>query len=77
MRLTKRHIGGVFDCRGSDGSWVYQLIDIKGKELLFSVIGTTRYEVDTNKYGDWRPFKPQPVDSRRVEWGWKDARRPL
>lgn len=77
MKLTKKHIGQLFDNRGSDGSWAYQLVAIKGKELLFYVLGDSRYEVDSNKYNDWRPFEPQIELHRkdRIVQEWRIARR--
>ncbi len=65
MKLTKKHIGKLFDVDGSDGSWCYLLVDVKGKELLcYGMNGT--YAICTNKYADWRPFKPQKF--KRLFW---------
>ena len=76
MTLTKKHIGKLFDVSGGDGSWCYQLVDIKGKELLFYCFTRGEYEVDTNKYKDWRPFKPtNPWPKEWLKWGWERARR--
>lgn len=76
MELAKKHIGGLYDCRGSDGSWAYQLIDVKKGELLFYVFGSLgRYEIDSAKTNDWRPFKPQPRDPVWDLGGWETARR--
>lgn len=72
MKLTKKHIGGVFDVRGSDGSWAYVLVDIKGKEALFYSIGGDFWALE-NKWDDWRPYKPQEFRTR--EEAWKMARR--
>ena len=76
MKLTKKHIGKLFDCRRSDGSWAYQLLDIKDGKLLFYVFGSfpPRYEIDQQSYTDWRLFKPQPRDPRWDQDAWSLAR---
>lgn len=69
MRLSKKHIGQLFDTVGGDGSWVYELIDIKkGKNLFYSFDGT--YYSDPNKMSDWRPFKTQKFPKNWVHFGW-------
>jgi len=73
MRLNKKHIGQLFDVRGSDGSWFYQLVDVKGSDLLFYCDGN--YEIDTNKYADWRPFGCKEHTKKEIVYGWKTARR--
>ena len=76
MKLAKKHIGRLFDNRGSDGSWAYQLIDIKGRDLLFYVFGSdNRYEIDTNDYSDWRVFQPTRRDKAWDVGAWYKARR--
>lgn len=77
MILTKKHIGRLFDTQGGDGSWAYQLIDIKGKELLFYSVNDGKFEIDSNKYRDWRPFKRYENNwpMRHVKLGWKSGRR--
>lgn len=77
MKLTKKHIGGLFDVRGSDGSWAYQLIDVKKGELLFYVFGSSpsRYEIESNRHTDWQVFQPQPRDPVWDIEGWKTGRR--
>lgn len=72
MKLTRKNIGQLFDCRGGDGSWAYQLIDIKGKELLFYSIGGDFWAFKKT-YTDWRPFKSQEFYTR--DEAWKMARR--
>lgn len=67
MKLNKKHIGKLFDVTGSDGSWAYQLIDIKGKEALFYSIGRDFWALE-NKHDDWRPFKPQMFRSAKDCW---------
>ena len=76
MKLSRKHIGGLYDNSGSDGSWAYQLIDVKKGELLFSVFGSTenRYEIDTNHYADWRRFKPQRRNKNWDTGAWEAAR---
>ena len=75
MKLTRKHIGGLFT-NGDDGSWVYQLVAIKGKELLFYTFDRDRYEVDTNKFADWKRFQPRkPWPKNWIEYGWATARR--
>lgn len=75
MKLSKKHVGQLFDVQGADGSWCYELIDIKGKELLFYSYGG-RHEVDSTKYTDWRPFVPRyNLNKDWVKLGWETARR--
>lgn len=74
MRLTKKDIGQLFDNRGADGSWHYQLVDIKGKELLF-YSSSGRFEIDSNKFSDWRPFEPALPHKEIIKNGWKTGRR--
>ncbi len=75
MKLTKKHVGKLFDVRGGDGSWAYQLVDIKGKRLLFNVVGDVRrFEIDTNKLEDWRPFVPAPFSKEDIQKAWATAR---
>ena len=76
MNLTKKHLGGLFDTKGADGSWAYQLLDVKGKELLFYVFGSNnRYEIDTNEFHDWRKFRPSRRDKRWDMGAWESAGR--
>lgn len=67
MKLTKKHIGKLFDCAGGDGSWAYQLIDIKGKELLFYSLGGDFWAFK-DTYIDWRPFETQEFRSKKESW---------
>jgi hypothetical protein len=69
MKLTKKHIGQLFDCRGGDGSWAYQLIDIntKTKEVLFYAMDG-EYWAFKNTYTDWRPFEPQEFRDKKEAW---------
>lgn len=64
MKLTRKHIGRLFDAEGADGSWCYQLVDVKGGELLFYKFDGS-YEIESNTFNDWQPFKP------RKAWKWK------
>lgn len=75
MKLTRKHIGQLFDVHGSDGSWCYELIDVKKGELLFYTM-SGRHEIEPATYTDWRPFVPQyHLNKRWVEYGWETARR--
>lgn len=76
MKLTRKHIGGLFDNEGGDGSWAYQLVDVKKGWLLFSVVGEPlRYEADKQIWHDWRPFKSQSPTRSEITRGWETARR--
>lgn len=75
MKLTKKHIGQLFDVKGSDGSWCYELIDIKGKDLLFYAFNG-RHEIDSNEFSDWQPFVSRYHKNKIwIGYGWQDARR--
>ena len=74
MKLTKKHIGQLFDV-GGDGSWVYQLVDIKKGWLLFYDFNGRYVKERVGSYSDWRKFIPQnpwPKDWQR--YGWTIAR---
>jgi hypothetical protein len=75
MKLTKKHIGQLFDCRGGDGSWVYQLVDInpKTKEILFYSLSSGDFWVFKDEYTDWRPFETREWFTKKQAWA--DARR--
>lgn len=77
MKLTKKNIGQLFDVRGADGSWAYQLLDIRKGELLFYVFGSApaRYEIDSQKVNDWFPFKPRKRESTWDIGAWDQGRR--
>lgn len=78
MRLTRKHIGQIFDVRGGDGSWVYQLMDVRKGELLFYGFAADRYEIDDAKYNDWQPFEPQKWWSKtHKKMGWQIGRRSI
>lgn len=75
MRLTKKHIGQCFDTRGGDGSWCYQLLDIKGKKLLFYSWPSERFEIDTNRLNDWRAVSQfKKFSDKQINKAWKTAR---
>lgn len=77
MKLNKDHIGDAFDNRGSDGSWHYILLDVKGDKLLFLSQPGDRFEIDTNKYHDWQryvPRLPKYPSHEEVKGAWKTAR---
>lgn len=76
MKLKRKHIGKLFDCRGADGSWVYQLIDIRDGELLLYSLTSGLFEIESRKHKDWRRFRPQTLfDAAQTEDGWKKGRR--
>lgn len=76
MKLKKKHIGGVFDVEGADGSWAYQLVALTKDEALFYVIDTDRFEIESRKYHDWRPFQGRMEFSKKsIAEAWKTARR--
>lgn len=77
MRLTKKHIGGLFDIEESDGSWCYQLIDVKKNELLFYTFSNDHpLEIEPSSYKDWQPFIPAyHLNKRWIKEGWKTGRR--
>ena len=77
MKLTKKHIGGLFTVHGSDGSWAYQLIDVNKGNLLFYVFGSTpsRYESEPDTHTDWQIFKPRKRDAVWDTGAWEQARR--
>lgn len=75
MKLTKKHIGQLFDIHGSDGSWCYELIDVKRGELLFYGFGG-RHEIEKAGYRDWRPFVPRyHLNKDWIKYGWETGRR--
>ena len=74
MKLNRKHIGGLFHIDSSDGSWVYQLVDVKDGWLLF-------YEFDGDYYkekagaDDWVRFKPHsPWPENQLRYGWLSAK---
>ena len=74
MRLTKKNIGQLFDVDGGDGSWCYQLIAVKGKNLLFYTFNNQhQYDIGSNHFNDWRPFEPQEFSQQNIAYGWKEG----
>ncbi len=71
MKLTKKHIGQRFDNKGADGSWSYTLVDVKGEKLLF-FSSNGKWEVDSNKYGDWKLFNS--FSKKDIKYGWMAGR---
>lgn len=70
MKLTKKHIGQLFHVRGSDGSWVFQLVDVWRNWVLFYDFHGT-YVKEKNTHDDWQPFKPRkpwPIKWRVLGW---------
>lgn len=75
MKLTRKHIGGFFDVRGGDESWVYQLVGIKNGKLLFRVFTNSyKYETDFVHQHDWRVFKSCIPHGTELKQAWKVAR---
>jgi hypothetical protein len=75
MKLTRKHIGKLIHVSGSDGSWAYQLLDIKNGEVLFYDLGGKFEIAPQNKYDDWAFFKPATDYKEWIEYGWKSGRR--
>ena len=77
MKLTKKHIGGLFYIEGSDGSWVYQLADVKNGRLLFFEIGDGKnnwVKERVGEYSDWRPFTSLGKYAKEhIKEGWNIA----
>lgn len=76
MKLTKKHIGGLFDVYSSDGSWFYQLVDVKDGKLLF-YSSSDNWEIEFQaKYNDWRIFAPQKrsFSKAKIKYGWETGR---
>lgn len=74
MRLAKKHIGKLFDVKGSDGSWAYQLVDVWRTWLLFYDL-SGNYVKEKNGHTDWRYFKPRKPWP--IKWrvkGWETAK---
>lgn len=75
MKLTRKHIGGLFDVRGGDGSWAHQLIDVKNGDLLFYAMDGKFWIEKQGAHDDWRPFKKREPDPSLVKYGWQHAKR--
>jgi len=59
MKLTRKHIGQLFDNHG-DGSWVYLLVDLTKDWLFFYCFANAEYTVIATKENfDWTPFNPR------------------
>ena len=74
MKLTKKHIGQIFDVDGSDGSWWYRLLDVKNKRLLFQDNDGKYWIEDQGRYHDWKPIGDE-VHKKNVREGWKKGRQ--
>jgi len=71
MKLTKKHIGQLFDNYG-DGSWMYQLVDVNKKgHLLFWSFTCDGFVIDDHT--DWQPFVPNVNlwSEKQIKEGWK------
>lgn len=74
MKLGRKHIGQLFDLGSSDGSWVYQLVDVKKGWLLFYTFGGY-FKERVGEHNDWQPFKPlKPWPKNWLESGWLTAK---
>lgn len=74
MRLTKQHIGGLYTIRGADPDWVYQLIDVRSRWLLFCTFDGYFYKERTGRE-DWVPFKPMKKwPDLKLEYAWSIAK---
>lgn len=77
MYLTKKHIGKLVHTAGSDGSWVYQVIDIRDGWALFYSFDNRYWKENIKLHDDWRIFKPQPWSKGWIERGWETAKETL
>lgn len=74
MKLTKKHIGGLFSV-GGDGSWTYQLVDVKDGWLLFYGFDCEYFKERVGEHDDWERFKPRkPWPKNWKEYGWTIAK---
>ncbi len=74
MKLKRKHIGRLFNTKGADGTWVYQLVDIKDGWLLFYNFERGFWKERYGEYKDWQEF--EPVKKWPKEWkqkGWDNA----
>jgi hypothetical protein len=78
MKLQRKHIGQLFGLRSSDGSWVYQLVDVKKGWLLFYTFHAgehSYYKERVNSHSDWIRFEPvNPWPKNWKEYGWLSAK---
>lgn len=75
MKLTRKHIGQLFNVAGADGSWVYQLADVKKGWLLFYDFRGSYYKERTGEHHDWQPFTPEKWWSNgQLAYGWRTAK---
>lgn len=80
MKLTKKHIGKLVT-NGDDGSWVYQVVDVKKGYILFYGFGSSAvgedpyYKEQVGKWDDWHLFIPRKLWPKKwVQLGWKTAK---
>lgn len=75
MKLTHKHVGQLFHVQDSDGSWVYQLVDVWRGWLLFYDFHGTYVKEKIGKHSDWERFVPtKPWPRRWKAWGWQSAK---
>ncbi len=74
MELNKSHVGGLFTTKGADGTWVYQLVDVKGGWLLFYDFDGKYEKERQGNHRDWQVFKPTtPWPKKWKQYGWEGA----
>lgn len=75
MKLTKKHVGSLFNVEGSDGSWVYQLVAVSRTHLLFYDFHGTYVKERKGEHKDWLQFEPtNPWPESWVKYGWLGAK---
>lgn len=75
MKLTRKHIGQLFDTTSGDGTWCIQLLDVDGAYILFNDYGTDKYWIQHNRFKDWTKFEPKQKTRKEVRELWKTATR--
>lgn len=75
MKLTKRHIGRLFDIEGADGSWAYMLADVNRWGYLFYAVGDGRWWKEKKGQKDWREINvnDDAWALSKTELGWEIA----
>lgn len=75
MKLSHKHIGGLFHVQGSDGSWVYQLVDVWRGWLLFYGFDGKYVKEKVGQHNDWERFVPtKPWPRKWIALGWQTAK---
>jgi hypothetical protein len=73
MKLTKKHIGGLYNTKESDGSWVYQLVDVQDGWLLFYTFNGKFWKERVGAHKDWQRFARPPWLRKDKQEGWEEA----